>query len=199
MKAIRKLAAATALAVTAALIVAAAASAHARVSPAVVVKGAAEVFTLSVPTEKEGATTTMIELTVPGDFPIDSVEPPPAGWTMRVRASGSGEGETIQGVTWSGGHVPTGQAAMFRFAAQADKTGTITFGVRQTYSDGSVVDWNGPESSDTPSPTVESLGSFGGGGTSTLAIVALVLAIAALVVAVIGLVGGRAEGKRPLA
>src|SRR5204862_7955363 len=140
-----------------------------------------------------------IERTVPSDFPIDSVEPPPGGWTMKVRASGSGEEETIQGVTWAGGHVPTGQAAMFRFAAQANKTGTITFAVRQTYSDGSVVDWNGPESSDTPAPTVESLDSFGGGGTSTLEIVVLVLAIAALVVAVIALVAGRGEGKRTLA
>jgi uncharacterized protein YcnI len=151
-----------------------------------------------VPTEREGATTTKIELTVPSDFPIDSVEPPPAGWTMKVKATGSGEEETIQGVTWSGGHVPTGQAAMFRFAAQANKTGTITFAVRQTYSDGSVVDWNGSESSDTPSPVVKSLDSLGGGGgSSTLEIVALVLAITALVVALVSLFGGK--GKRALA
>ena len=70
--------------------------------------------------------------------------------------------------------------------------------MRQTYSDGTVVDWNGPESSDTPAPTVEALDSFGGGGgTSTIEIVALVLAIAALVVAVVALVGGR--GKRSIA
>ena len=49
------------------------------------------------------------------------------------------------------------------------------------------------ESSDTPAPTVEALTSFGGGGTSTLEIVALVLAIAALVVGVLALVGGRRE------
>ena len=80
---------------------------------------------------------------------------------------------------------------MFRFNASIPKTGTVTFDVRQTYSDGSVVDWNGPEGSDTPAPTVQAVGSFGGGGSSTLGIVALVIAIAALVVAGIGLLGGK--------
>ena len=198
MKAVRNCILALGAVVSAALVFAAVASAHARIGPAVVEKGAAEVFTLSVPTEEEGATTTKIELSVPDDFPIDSVEPPPPGWTLNVTATGSGEEAVIHRITWSGGHVPTGQAAMFRFAAQANDSGTITFSVRQTYSDGTVVDWNGPESSDTPSPTVKAVDSLGGGGgTSTLEIVALVLAIAALVIAVVALVGGK--GKRSLA
>jgi hypothetical protein len=58
--------------------------------------------------------------------------------------------------------------------------------VRQTYSDGSVVDWTGPESGDTPAPVVEAVSSFGG-GTSTLEIVAIVLAGIALAVALVGL------------
>jgi uncharacterized protein YcnI len=198
MKAVRKLVLAVGIVAGAGLVFAAVASAHARVSPAVVEKGAAEVFTLSVPTEEEGATTTKVELTVPSDFPVDSVEPPPPGWTLRVAATGSGEEAVIHRITWSGGHVPTGQAAMFRFAAEASDSGTVSFQVRQTYSDGTVVDWNGAESSDTPAPTIDSVDSLGGGGgTSTLAIVALVLAIAALVVGVIGLVAGK--GKRSLA
>ena len=61
----------------------------------------------------------------------------------------------------------------------------------------SVVDWSGPESSDSPSPTVEAKASLGGGGSSTLAIVALVVAGAALVVAIVGLLSGK--GDRPLA
>jgi len=199
MKAVRKLVLALGAVGAAALVFAAVASAHARISPPIVEKDAAEVFTLSVPTEEQGATTTRIELTVPDDFPIDSVEPPPPGWTLNVAATGSGEEAVIHRVTWSGGHVPTGQAAMFRFAAQANGSGTITFSVRQTYSDGTVVDWSGPESSDTPSPTVKAVDSLGGGGggTSTLEIVALVIAIAALVIAVVGLVAGK--GKRSLA
>ena len=69
--------------------------------------------------------------------------------------------------------------------------------MRQTYSDGKVVDWNEAESSDTPSPTVDSVDSLGGGGSSTLDIVAIVLGAAALVIAIVALAGGK--GKRALA
>ena len=69
--------------------------------------------------------------------------------------------------------------------------------MRQTYSDGSVVDWSGPESSDTPAPTVEAVSSLGGGGSSTLGIVAIVIAGIALVVAIGALV--TRGGSRPVA
>ena len=69
--------------------------------------------------------------------------------------------------------------------------------MRQTYSDGTVVDWAGPESSDTPAPTIEAKSSLGGGGSNTLGIVALGLAVLALVAAVAGLVGK--SGRRALA
>jgi hypothetical protein len=69
--------------------------------------------------------------------------------------------------------------------------------VRQTYSDGTVVDWTGPESSDTPAPTIEAKSSLGGGGSNTLGIVALAVAVLALVAAVAGLVGK--SGGRTLA
>ena len=49
-------------------------------------------------------------------------------------------------VTWTGGSVPTGEDAAFSFLGAAPSPGTYTFCVRQTYSDGSVVDWTGPES-----------------------------------------------------
>ena len=197
MNAVRKLALATSVAAAGALVYAAVASAHAVVSPPVAKAKVLQVFTLSVPTEKESLTTTKIELTVPSSFAIDSFAPPPAGWTQRTQSTGSGEEAVVQRVTWTGGHTPTGQDSVFQFNASVPKTGTVTFDVRQTYSDGSVVDWNGPESSDTPAPTVESVSSLSGGsGTSTLEIVALVLAIVALVVAVIGLVGGK--GSRSL-
>jgi len=173
-----------ALVALAALATAAAASAHAIVSPAVALDQKLQQFTLSVPTEKEGLTTTEIELTVPSGFAIDSFEPPPAGWTMHVQATGSGEEAVVQKVTWTGGHVPTDQDAVFRFNASTTRAKTYTFEVRQTYSDGSVVDWNGTESSDTPAPTIKALSSIGGGGTSLLTVIALVLAALALVVAI---------------
>jgi uncharacterized protein DUF1775 len=98
----------------------------------------------------------------------------------------------IQKVTWSGGEIPPGEATDFQFLGRADE-GTYALAVRQTYSNGTVVDWSGPESSDTPAPVIEAE-SLGGGGFSFLSLVALILAVVALLVALGGLFlrsGGR--------
>jgi len=179
-----------------ALVSAAPAFAHAEVSPPFALKGKSQVFTLAVPTEKENATTTRVEFTPPAGFAIDSFLPSP-GWSRHVQQTGSGEEATVTQVTWDGGKVPTGEDAAFSFLAGADSSKTYTFSVRQTYSDGSVVDWSGPESSDTPAPTIEVKDSFGGGGTSTLTVIALIVGTAGLVVAVVALVAG--TGRRSLA
>lgn len=179
------------LAALVASIVAASASAHAQLSPPVVTAKTSQVFTLAVPTEKENATTTQVEFTPPSGFSIDSFAPEP-GWKREVKSTGSGENTVIQKVTWSGGSVPTEEDAVFQFLAQTNGSKTYAFRVRQTYSDGSVVDWSGPESSDTPAPLVESRSSLGGGGgTSTLAVVALVVGALGLLVGTIGLAAGR--------
>jgi uncharacterized protein YcnI len=179
----------------AALAVVTAASAHAHVSPPVALAKEGQVFTLAVPTEKENLTTTGIELTPPEGFAIDSFVPAP-GWKRAVQQTGTGEEAVVQKVTWTGGSVPTGEDASFQFLASTDASKTYTFAVRQTYSDGSVVDWSGPESSDTPAPIVQAKSSLGGGGGgSTLAIVALVVGALGLLVGVAALVlrpGGRA-------
>lgn len=174
-----------ALAVLGALVTAGAASAHAHVSPPVALAGEGQVFTLAVPTEKEGATTTSIALTPPSGFSIDSFFPAP-GWKRSVEQSGSGEDATVEKVTWTGGSVPTGEDASFSFLGRAGGSGHYSFAVEQTYSDGSVVDWSGPESADTPAPVIEAVSSFGG-GTSTLTIVALVLGAVGVVLGAIAL------------
>ena len=183
-------------AVAALAIAAPSASAHAIVSPAVAKNGALEQFTLSVPTEKEGATTTKIELNVPAGFSIDSYEPSP-GWKRQVQATGSGEEAVVHKVTWSGGKVPTEEDAVFRFDADTTKAATYKFSVQQTYSDGSVVSWSGPESSDAPAPTLESKDSLAGGGSSIVSWIALAIAALAAVLAVVALVAG--SGRRSLA
>jgi uncharacterized protein YcnI len=169
--------------------------AHAEISPPVAKAKTTELFTLAVPTEKEGLTTTKVELTPPSGFGIDSFVPS-SGWKRDVQSTGSGEGMEIQKVTWSGGKVPTEEDAVFQFLANPDSSKTYEFKVRQTYSDGSVVDWSGPQSSDTPAPTIEAKSSLGGGGSSTLAIVALVVGAIGVVLAGISLL---ARGSRPLA
>ena len=183
-----------AVAAFAALAYAESASAHAHLSPPVALAKEGQVFTLAVPTEKEGATTNSIELTLPAGFAIDSFVPT-TGWKRTTQQTGSGEEAVITKVTWTGGSVPTGEDAAFSFLASTTGTGSYTFGVRQTYSDGSVVNWSGAESSDTPAPVVKAVSSFGGGGSSTLAIVAVAVAAVALLLAVGGLL---ARGGRPL-
>ena len=180
----------------AALVLASSAFAHARVSPPVSLAKQLQLFSLAVPTEKANLTTTKIVLTVPEGFGIDSFVPAP-GWTRQLQQTGSGDSAVIQRVTWTGGHTPTGEDSLFQFLAQPASAGSYTFQVLQTYSDGSIVDWSGPESSEAPAPTIDAKSSLGGGGTSTLTIVALGLAAVALLVA-LGSLLVRA-GNRPLA
>jgi uncharacterized protein YcnI len=183
--------AAAAAAVT--LVFAGSALAHAIVSPPVAKAKEDQQFTLSVPTEEEGATTTEVELTVPDGVGVDSFEPSP-GWKRSETATGSGEERVIQKVTWTGGKVPTGEDAVFRFNGSLDSSKRYTFSVRQTYSNGKVVDWSGAEGSDTPAPRVEGVASFGG-SSSTLTIVALVLGAIGVLLGIVGL----ATRGRPLA
>jgi uncharacterized protein YcnI len=192
----RRLRRALVLALLITLAAPAAAFAHARVSPAVSLSGKLQLYSLAVPTEKEGATTTKIVLTVPKGFGIDSFVPPPAGWTQRVRSGGSGENAVVQQVTWSGGSTPTGQDSLFQFLAQPASSGTYTFHVEQTYSDGSIVNWDGPESSASPAPTIQAASSLSGGGagTSVLTIIALIFGVLGLAVGGFALLGGGHRG-----
>jgi uncharacterized protein YcnI len=167
--------------------------AHAIVSPPVAKSKAAQQFTLSVPTEEEGATTTEVELTVPDGVAVDSFEPTP-GWKRSEQATGSGEERVIQKVTWIGGKVPTDEDAVFHFNGSLDSSRNYSFSVRQTYSNGKVVDWSGPESSDSPAPVVEGVSSFAG-SNSTLTVLAVILGAAGVL---LGLVALLAKG-RPMA
>ena len=167
---------------------------HAVVSPPVVEPSALQVFTLSVPTEREDRTTTSVELTVPKGFAIDSFAPA-RGWRRRVSSTGSGETAVVNRVTWAGGEVPTEEDAVFQFNATASSAQTYTFKVRQTYDDGSIVDWDGSETSDTPAPVVEAK-PLGGSSSSTVAIVALIAGTLGILFGLMALLSAR--GGRPV-
>lgn len=170
--------------------------AHARVSPAVSLSGQLQLYSLAVPTEKEGATTNKIVLTVPKGFSIDSFVPSP-GWRRVLEQTGSGDNAVVQKVTWTGGSVPTGEDSAFEFLAEPAKPGTYTFQVQQTYSDGSIVNWTGAESAEDPAPTIQAKSSLGGGSsTSTLTIVALVVGAVGVLLGGLGLA---ARANRPIA
>lgn len=166
------------------------ASAHARVSPAVSLSGKLQLYSLAVPTEKANLTTTKIVMTVPDGFGIDSFAPPPAGWTQQINQSSSGASAAITKVTWTGGHTPTGEDSLFQFLGQPAASKTDDFGIQQTYSDGSIVNWAGPESAADPTASIQAVSSLGGGGTSTLTVIALVIGVLGLAAAGFALAGG---------
>ena len=147
----------------------------------------------AVPTEKSGLTTSKIVMTVPSGFGIDSFVPPPPGWQMHLQQTGSGDSAVVTTVTWAGGTTPTGQDSLFQFLAQPASSQTYTFQVEQTYSDGSIVNWAGSESSAAPAPTIEAVSSLGGGGVSLLTIIALIVGVLGLLAGGFALIGGSKE------
>ena len=177
-----------------ALTIASTAFAHAGISPPVVAANKGQEFTITVPTEEEGLTTTTVEVTPPDGFTVFGFAPSP-GWKRTVQQTGSGEDAVVQKVTWSGGAVPTGEYGAFHFTGMANSSGTLEWKVRQTYSDGKVVDWSGPEGADEPAARLEAVSSLGGNSSSTWSIVALIVAAVALLLAV----GGLASGRRAVA
>ena len=131
---------------------------------------------------RRARTTTKIVLTVPTGFGIDSFVPSP-GWTRQLQQTGSGEDAVIQQVTWTGGSVPTEEDSLFQFLAQPAKSGTYTFQVQQTYSDGSIVNWTGPSPRMRPRRRSRRRARSAAAARRSLGIVGLVLAIVALVLA----------------
>jgi uncharacterized protein YcnI len=194
----RRLQVALACTLAGALASAGVASGHARISPPVSLSNTLQLYSLAVPTEKAPpATTTTIVLTVPKGFSIDSFVPSP-GWHRVLQQTGSGDSAVVQKVTWTGGDIPSGEDSLFQFLGEPATNGTYTFQVEQTYSDGSIVDWAGPESSAAPAPTIQAKSSLGGGGTPLLTIVALVVGVLGVIVAGVALLAG-GGGKRQLA
>jgi uncharacterized protein YcnI len=182
-----------ALAGGAAALLPATAAAHARVSPPVSVAGKLQLYSLAVPTEKAGLTTTKLVMTVPSGFGIDSFVPPAPPWRVQLAQTGSGDSAVVTKVTLTGGNTPTGEDTLFQFLAQPASPQTYTFQVEQTYSDGSIVNWAGPESSAAPAPTIEAASSLGGGGVSALTIIALVVGALGLLAGGFALMGGSKE------
>ena len=168
------------------------ASAHARISPPVSVAGKLQLYSLAVPTEKSGLTTTKLVMTVPSGFGIDSFVPPSAPWHVQLAQTGSGDSAVVTKVTLTGGNTPTGEDTLFQFLAQPASAKTYTFQVEQTYSDGSIVNWSGSESSAAPAPTIQATDSLGG-GVSVLTIIALVVGVLGLLAGGFALLGGSKE------
>jgi len=172
--------------------------AHAELFPNQIPSGDGYLLSLTVPNEKEDASTTQIQITMPADFDLEHVAPVP-GWSSTVSGMKMVDGEMQGGnsITWKGKLNGT-ELAVLPFTGVPKKAQDYAFTVRQTYSDGSVVVWSGDESSDTPAAHVtasaeESSSSSSSDSGKTIAIVALIVGGLGLLIGGAALVAGRRE------
>jgi uncharacterized protein YcnI len=134
-----------ALSVFLTLAVASVASAHVRVVPEEVPAGSFEVLTVRVPTEKD-IPTTEVRVEIPEGFTISRVEPVP-GWTYELEE----EAGVVRAITWSGGEIGATEFQQFNIQGQTpEEPGEYPWSAFQTYEDGTVVEWTGPEDSEEP-------------------------------------------------
>ncbi|MGX9136074.1 YcnI family copper-binding membrane protein [Rummeliibacillus sp. JY-2-4R] len=130
------------------MIFAGTASAHVSVKPDVSQPGAWETYTMKVPVEK-AVNTTKVTLKVPEGAEFESYQPI-AGWDVSLDKDAAGKTKTV---TWkaTGAGIAEGQFQQFSFVAKnPEKETEAVWDAYQYYKDGTVVEWTGDESADTP-------------------------------------------------
>jgi uncharacterized protein YcnI len=131
------------------LAVASEATAHVVVSPEEVPSDSFEKLIVRVPTEKD-IPTSGVRVEVPEGFTVLGVQPVP-GWNYEFEE----EGGVIEAITWSGGQIRPQEFQEFAFQARTpDESGEFSWNAYQTYEDGSVVEWTGPEDTEEPASVV---------------------------------------------
>jgi uncharacterized protein len=205
---------AVALAGALALALPAVAGAHVTLQPNSAPAGGYTRLDVRVPNERDDADTTKVVLQLPEGFAQVAYEPVP-GWTVEetraklAKPIQTDDGTVTEGVatvTWTGhgsaGRIPPGAFQDFGLSVQVPgKAGDrLTFKALQTYGNGDVVRWIGPEGSDNPAPTVAvtaAAGDHGAAGATTAPAAAGsgsgdgdTLAVIALVVGALGLLAG---------
>jgi uncharacterized protein YcnI len=157
------------------------ASAHVTIMPNEVEQGAYTVFTVRVPSEKEGTETTAVRVVFPEGVTISRFEPKP-GWNVEFQRN---ENQAITEVTWTaepGQGLDITEFTEFKMSGRVlpeTAAGTkLVWKAYQTYANGEVVEWIGAPGTDSPTPapaTTVIPGSgaaddgHGGGSTSAAA------------------------------
>lgn len=150
-----------------------AASAHVHVSPETAPPGDYATLAFKVPTESASASTVKLEVDFPTAHPFTSVEYQPIpGWKAvvttatlpkPVKADGGTISTAVTKVVWTaekGQGIAPGEFQQFVVSAGAvPDTGKVLLPATQTYSDGSVVEWNEPtpasgDEPEHPAPTL---------------------------------------------
>jgi periplasmic copper chaperone A len=195
------------------------ASAHVTLQPEEIPAGGFTRIDVRVPTERDDASTTKVEVQLPPGFLFVSTEPVP-GWDAKivkrkldkpVEQFGEQISEEVGRVSFTakGGAAGIGPGEFQDFGLSVsvpDKAGsTLAFKAVQTYSSGEVVRWIGPADSEQPAPQVKLAAAEAEGGASKPAAEEQsaapaqsgddddsgnMLAIIALVVAIAGLAAG---------
>lgn len=140
--------------------------AHVRVSPEEVPADSYEKLTVSVPTERD-VPTTEVRVEIPEGFEVLGVQPEP-GWNYDFEEDAG----TITAITWSGGEIAPREFQEFRFQTRTpEESGEFAWNAFQTYEDGEVVEWSGPEDSEEEASLVRvaegSGGAEGGNDSAT--------------------------------
>jgi uncharacterized protein YcnI len=116
--------------------------AHVHASSDNTVRGAMAIVTFQVPNESNtGAATTGLTVTLP-NVAAAATETMP-GWIAKLDRDAASGG--VRSVTWTatpGGGIPVDQFALFRISVQLPDTDTVRLPATQTYSDGSIVEWD---------------------------------------------------------
>ncbi|MFJ9585085.1 YcnI family copper-binding membrane protein [Streptomyces acidicola] len=173
MKASR-IAAVGAVAASAVVVLSSPAFAHVSVSPeGTAPKGGYATVNFKVPNERDDASTTKLEVTLPTDHPLASVQPEAvAGWKVEVTRSkldkpvdlhGEKIDEAVSKVTWTatGKGIEPGffQKFPLSLGQLPEDSDELVFKALQTYSDKDVVRWievpeKGQEEPESPAPVL---------------------------------------------
>ncbi|KQY46566.1 YcnI family protein [Cellulomonas sp. Root137] len=167
-----------------ALLPAAAASSHVRVVPEQTAAGGWTVLTFRVPNESETAATSQVTVDLPTATPLLSVSTKPVpGWTASVETAplpepvdfyGTELTEAPSRVVWTaepGAEIADGQFQEFEVSAGPlpDAGTRLVLPAHQTYTDGTVVDWDdvadeGADEPEHPAPVLTTTDGSGAQG-----------------------------------
>lgn len=121
--------------------------AHVTVKPAEVETSSYQVFTVSVPNEREQSTVE-VRLDIPEG--VSNVTPTTKqGWSIDTARDDDGAVATTTSITWRDGEIADGFRDEFTFSAKTpDTAGDLEWKAYQTYADGVVVSWDEAQSED---------------------------------------------------
>lgn len=145
---------------------AAPAFAHVTAQPGTATQGGYSVVTFRVPNEEDTAGTVGLTVTLPTATPISSVRTTPiAGWTSAttmvtlnppVQSGGRTVTKTVGSITWTataGNKIAPGQYLDFPVSlGPLPDVPEIMLPAKQTYDDGTIVDWSQPPNADGSEP-----------------------------------------------